>query len=67
MVNIMIVSLTPLLNNLKHLTSQFKWLYFQHIYRELNMVTNNPSKEALRLPKGAFRLYKFVDGKEPMI
>jgi hypothetical protein len=44
--------------------NQFDWLSFQHIYRELNTVVDNISKEALQLPKGAFGYYEFTDGEE---
>jgi hypothetical protein len=61
---ILYVRLSSLLQEIKLVTQLFEWIYFNHLYRELNVKVDTLSKEDLSLPVGALGLYEFVDGEE---
>jgi hypothetical protein len=42
--------------------NEFEWYSFVHIYRELNTLANDLSKEALMLDSGSFIAQEFYDG-----
>jgi ribonuclease HI len=63
-VTITIMNLIPLINDIKEHMGLFDWLSFQHIFRELNMVVDNLSKEDLLLPKYSFDSYEYANGEE---
>jgi hypothetical protein len=62
MVQLQVVRVHPLLAQIGSLLSSLEWFSFAHIYRELNTLAYELSKEALELEKGSFLFQEFFDG-----
>jgi hypothetical protein len=58
------VRMEPLLRDTKLFMQTFKWLTFNHIFRDLDKKVDSLSKEDLTLPVGVLGLYEILDNEE---
>lgn len=56
-----VVQLQPLMRQIRSFLSKLEWYSFNHICRELNVLADELSKEALSLEKGAFIYQEFFE------
>lgn len=63
-IRIEIFRLQHLLQEIRSDIQAFQWTYFVHVCRELNVKTDEMSKEALLMVPGTFTFTKYIDGEE---
>jgi hypothetical protein len=62
LVQLQVVRLQPLLVQIHSFLSYLEWSSFSHIYKELNTLVDELSKEALELEEGAFIFQEYFEG-----